>query len=508
MLAHPPFGWWWTSFLHAPLLVTAMWVAGQGEKPRLRTAAGLGAIAGVVAFGPMISWLIAPAGWIGWGLLVAVQVVWFALMAVLVVPALMSRWLPLIAALAWTGIDAWRGIVPFNGFGWGAIAYAHVDGSWLLPVARIVGGRGITLLVVVIGVAAAVVARVGWRQWRSCDAGAPEERLAATRFPMGLLVGALVVSAVAVVEPPEANGTLEVLVAQGNDIRHWEQPADDPPLEIATNLRDDTMAAIAADGVPDLVVWPESSIDRDPWTPLGAPLAPLVAEVAEHAGELITGTTLDGPDPRRNRYVAASQFVGGFDEADRYVKRRLVPFGEYVPMRPWLDWFPPLEQVPRDAISGSHAKQLTTRDAVPIAVVICFETLFTDLVRENVLAGSQPAELVLTVTNDASFQDSAEPAQHLAQSQLRAVETGRWVVHAALSGASAFIDPDGRPHQTTELFARDTIRHDVPLVQATTPYLVVGDVVGGLARVAVLALALFLLVRLRQERSEDLDATR
>ncbi|MEX0705271.1 MAG: hypothetical protein WD041_01500, partial [Nitriliruptoraceae bacterium] len=75
------------------------------------------------------------------------------------------------------------------------------------------------------------------------------------------------------------------------------------------------------------------------------------------------------------------------------------------------------------------------------------------------------------------------------QSRLRAVETGRWVVHAALSGASAFVDPDGRVHDETQVFTRDTIRRDVPLVEGRTPYLVIGDVVGWTTRIGVLLLA-------------------
>ncbi|MEX2329170.1 MAG: apolipoprotein N-acyltransferase, partial [Nitriliruptoraceae bacterium] len=266
-------------------------------------------------------------------------------------------------------------------------------------------------------------------------------------------------------------------------------PVADLAHTVATNLRDDTLAAIGDGPAPDLVVWPESSVDRDPSSGGGAMLAPLVDEVASVAGELIAGTTLDGPSPGQDRYVAASRYVGGFHEVERYVKRRLVPFGEYVPLRPLIGGFPPLEQVPRDAIAGDTPMIMHTTQGARVAVVICFETLFAGIVRGNVLAEDEPAQLVLTLTNDASFRDTGEPAQHLAQSRLRAVETGRWVVHAALSGASAFVDPDGRVHDETQVFTRDTIRRDVPLVEGRTPYLVIGDVVGWTTRIGVLLLA-------------------
>ncbi len=508
LLAHPPVGWWWTSFLAPGLLLAALDLDVRAASGRGVRAGRLGALAGLVAFAPMLSWLIAPAGVVGWGLLTLIQAAWMALLAALIRPALNSPWLAVVAAVAWTGIDAWRSIVPLNGFGWGALAYAHVDGSWLLPTARLVGGRGITLLVVLIGAAAYAAGRATVRGVRSDPDHDVERAVARARIPFGLLVGGLLVSVLATIEPPEPVGSLDVLVVQGNDIRHWEQPVADAPLTITTAQRDLTLEAIDAGGRPELTVWPESSIDRDPSTERGAPLAALVDEAAAAAGTLIAGASLDGPDPRTQRLIAAVQYQDGFHEVDRYIKRRLVPFGEFVPLRPWLDWFPPLEQVPRDAKPGQGPQTLHLPDGTPIAVAICFETLFTEVVRSNVRGERDAAQLLLAVTNDASFRDSAEPDQHLAQSQLRAVETGRWVVHGALSGASAFVDPDGALHDRTELFTRDTLRRQVPLVSGSTPFLVIGDVLGWLTRgLAVVLLGGVVLAGWRR-RSDGTGPTR
>ncbi|TVR35316.1 MAG: apolipoprotein N-acyltransferase [Nitriliruptor sp.] len=490
LAAHPPVGWWWLTFAHPPLLIAALWLAATADEgPGRWRPFGLGAVAGLVAFGPMLSWLIAPAGYVGWGLLVGVQAVWMGLLALLLSRFLDHRLLPVIAAIGWTAIDAWRAIFPLNGFEWGAIAYAHVDASWMLPMARVVGGRGITLIVALVGVAAAVAARQTVRQIRGRGDRSIEDALTGTTLPLGLMVGGLLVSILITIEAPPTEGTLDVLVVQGNDIRHWEDPVPDPPTTITTNLRDETLAAIGDGPPPDLTVWPESSIDRDLTTERGANLRSLVDEAAGVAGEMVAGATMDGPDPAANRFIAALQFDGDAQEVDRYVKRRLVPFGEYIPARELLDWFPPLEQVPRDAISGSGPQQLSTAQQVRLAVIICFETLFTDIWRTNILTGDDPAQLVLSLTNDASFRDSAEPAQHLAQVQLRAVETGRWVVHASIAGGSAFVDPAGNAHDVTPLFAVDSIRRDLPLAAGQTPYLATGDILGWTARIAVLGLA-------------------
>jgi apolipoprotein N-acyltransferase len=504
LAAHPPLGWWPTSFLAPPLLLTALWaddLAARGTGRGVR-AFRLGGLFGLVAFGPMLSWLIMPAGYVGWGLLVAVQVAWFGLLAALMRPLMHHPLAPLAFAVLWTGIDAWRAIVPLNGFEWGAIAYAHVDGSWMLPLARIVGGRGITLLVVLIGASAAVVVRATWRSVRERGGESVEVALRSTNGPIGLLVGGLLISVLATVEPPPETGSLEVLAVQGNDVRHWVDTSPDPDsrLRIATALRDETVAAVSRDGAPELTIWPESSLDRDPFTPRGAPLGALADEAAGAAGSLLTGVTLDGPDPVRERHVSAMLLQDGLTPMGRYDKRRLVPFGEYIPARPLLEGFPPLDQIPRDTLPGEGPQTLELGQGVRLAVLICFETQFMDIVRSNVLADGDPAQILLTLTNDASFGASAEPAQHLAQTRLRAVETGRWAVHAALAGGSAFVDPSGEVSQLTELFTVDSIRADVPLVDGLTPYLAVGDAIGWLTRLAVVVAAGWAVVAVRRGR--------
>lgn len=488
LLAHPPVGWWLTSFLAPVLLLAALHLDAAAARHTARgvRAARLGGVMGIVAFAPMLSWLIAPAGVVGWGLLTLVQVGWMAVLAALLRPGLDSPWLPVLTAVVWTGVDAWRAVVPLGGFDWGAIAYAHVEGSWLLPTARLVGGRGITLLVVLIAAAGYAAVRTTVLDVRADADRDLEQAVARARVPFGLLVGGMLVSVLATIEPPPTTGSLDVLVVQGNDIRHWEDPVADAPTVITTAHRDLTLAAVADGGPPQLTVWPESSIDREPTRGRGQELAALADEAARAVGTLVAGASLDGPDPSTQRLIAALHLEGGFVEVDRYIKRRLVPFGEYVPLRRWLDWFPPLEQIPRDAQPGQGPQTMVLEDGTRLAVLICFETLFGDVVRSNVRAGDEPAQLVLALTNNASFQDTGAPHQHLAQSRLRAVETGRWVVHAAISGVSAFVDPAGVVYDETPVFVQTTIRRELPLVSGSTPYLIIGDVIGWLARVGVL----------------------
>lgn len=475
--AHPPVGQPFLAFLVGPLLVAAMRVAGGGgpldrETPVRRSLATVlpAAIGGLVGYGAMISWLIAPAGTLGWALLVLIQALWLGLWSALVAPHLHRPTMPLLAAGAWVGMDTLRGLVPLSGFSWGALAYSQVDVAWFVPLGRTVGASGVTFVVVALGTALAD-GLIG--MWTGDREDPP-------RAPLAQAVGlALVVTLVTVGAPPTA-GSLDVLAVQGNDIEHWVEQDEDPPRTITRNLHRQTLESVRARGAPDLTVWPESAIDRDPSRPAWRELGELASEASAAAGVLVAGVSLDGlEDPARERIVGAwlmgPEGVGAV--RDLYVKRRPVPFGEYVPGRRWLERIPALDQVPRDAIAGPGPQAFSVAPGVTVAVVICFETLFSDLVRSNVLAG-EDAGLILSITNDAAFRRSAEPDQHLAQSRMRAIETGRWVVHAALSGSSAFVDPDGGVHEATGLFTQESIRREIPLADGRTPFLVVGDVVG------------------------------
>ena len=476
--AHPPVGFALAAFLVAPLLVAAMRVlSGDGvllPSARVAVTARIAVpalVAGIVGYGAMISWLIAPAGVLGWALLVLVQALWLGLWALLVGPHLHRPLMPVIAAAAWVGMDTLRGLVPLSGFSWGALAYSQVGVDWFVPLGRVAGASGVTFVVVLLSVAL-LDGLVG--MWTGDREDPP-------RAPLVQAVGSALAVTLITVGAPPTEGTIDVLAVQGNDIEHWILQDPDPPRTIARNLHRLTLEEVERSGPPDLVVWPESAIDRDPARAAWSDLADLASEAAAAAGALVTGVSLDGPvDPLRERIVGAWLLGPEGTDAirDLYIKRRPVPFGEYVPGRRWLEWIPALDQVPRDAIAGAVPQSFAVAPGLEVAVLICFETLFADLARSNILAGDTDAAVLLAITNDASFRRSAEPEQHLAQSRMRAIETGRWVVHAALSGSSAFVDPHGGVHQATDLFTQDAIRRDVPLAVGRTPFLAVGDVVG------------------------------
>lgn len=476
--AHPPVELGFLAYLVVPLLLASVDLVDGGPV----AGAHAGATAGLVGFLIILTWLIAPAGYLGWVLLAAVQAAWYAVTLAVIAPFRRSVWVVVVAPLAWTAMEAWRGLIPLTGFAWGELAYAHAGGSPLLPLARVIGARGVTFMTVLVGTLAYVAARRVVRSRSRSDVAI-----------LGVAVLAIVAvfgAAALAPPPPEPEGrTVDVLAVQGNDLAVPPVVGSELDRLIAQRMVDLTRRSVEEQGRPDLTVWPESSIDRDPWRPTGEDLLPYIEEAAAiTGGQLLVGMNLDGPQPRetfRNSAVLVDEHAQPLDD---YAKRRYVPFGEYVPLRSLLERIvPALRQVPRDGVPGA-GPQSVSADAVDLAVVICFETLFADIVRSNVLAGE--AGIVVAVTNDASFGRSAESDQHITQSQLRAVESGRWVLHAALSGRSALIDPSGQVVDRTDVFERATIRQDVPVVTAATPFLRWGDVVGTTTRWAGAALAL------------------
>jgi apolipoprotein N-acyltransferase len=504
--AHPPVNAWWLVFLVVPLMLAALDRAAVAAGPeRLSGPRLVGFSVGALTFFPMLVWLVPPAGFAAWIALSAGMSAWWMLMAEQLRRWVRSPWVVLVAPVIITGIESWRARVPMHGFGWGSLAYPHVEGSPLLPVARLVGETGLIFVTATLG------ALAWWGVVRVLETSPDEvgESVLGWLRPPAVPVTALAaVVAVPVLLPlsapaPDAGRSIDVLAVQGNDLYGFDGPRIEEREIITAQMLEETRSAIEAGGPADLVVWPESAIDRDPFRPGGAFLRPYVEEAVEVVGDgdLLAGVILDGEDPTAE-FVNAGLVLGpGLQVTDEYVKRQLVPFGEFVPFRPLLGDRGPFRQVPRDAVPGEGPA--TVRAAgTDVAVIICFETLFGDIVRSNIRAADGEAGLLVAITNDASFGQSAESDQHVAQSRLRAVESGRWAVHAALSGGSALIDPDGRLHAETGLFERATIRADVPLVTGSTPYLVLGDVVGWTARWAVLALVVADLWRRRRERHQ------
>jgi apolipoprotein N-acyltransferase len=238
-------------------------------------------------------------------------------------------------------------------------------------------------------------------------------------------------------------------------------------------------------GLPpvDFVVWGESSVGFD--LRRRADLMTRLVALTTRGDLLVSEDAKDAS----GRISKSAVLIGPDGEQGRYVKTRLVPFGEYIPFRSALGWLTRIsEAAGEDRVPGTGARVLNAA-GVPFGPLVCFESAFPDLGRAVVHRG---ARLIVYQSATSTFQDSWAPAQHAALGAVRAAETGRPVVQAALSGVSAAYDARGR-----RLAWLDTSRRGAVVVtlwpvsaQERTPFDRYGDVVPYVAlAVTVIAIA-------------------
>ena len=219
------------------------------------------------------------------------------------------------------------------------------------------------------------------------------------------------------------------------------------------------------DGKFDLVVWPESStgFNNDPGIHTR-----VQNDISTEATRLDSYFLIGGDRPVENQYFENyGIFINKDGEiVDQYLKQHPVPFGEYIPFRKYLDWIPPLALVPRDMVRGDGQKIFMVNDT-KISTVISFEGSFQRYIRNSVQEG---AELVVILTNQASYGESGMSDQFILMSRANAISNERPIVHAAITGKSAFIDYNGKVISKTELFETETLTEKLEISKAETPY--------------------------------------
>jgi apolipoprotein N-acyltransferase len=446
--AFPPLDQRWVALIAlVPLLL-----AFRGASTR--AGALLGLVAGAAFFGVLLYW-ISYFGYAAFIALVAAQTAFFVVFGVLAARASGSTFGRLAGVpLLWSGLEIARARYPLGGFSWGVIGYTQHTGGSMLPLAR-VGGvvlLGLAIVLVDALIAEALTSRA--------------QRLAVLVLAIGavVLLPALLPLGIA----GRAARTLDVAAVQGNvprerftGIGRRGRIGPEDFTIVDNHLR--VTKELLTQPKPDLIVWPENAFDRDPrfnadmFDPVVETLnrigAPLLAGAILDAGERFTNTNLlIEPDGKIEQ---------------RYDKVHLVPFGEYVPWHFFRSLVPALDrELPTDAIAGRKLVVFHVGDA-RVGTLICFESTYPELGRSLVRDG---AEILIVTTNNASFGTSPAAREHLAMSQVRAVELGRAVVHDAISGISAIIQPNGKITRESKLFTADLLRARLPLATGETPY--------------------------------------
>lgn len=352
-------------------------------------------------------------------------------------------------ASLWVLLEYVRGKL-LSGFPWALLAHSQWRALPLLQICDLTGAWGLSfLLASVNGVLWTLLSRP--RCWRR-----------ATACGLLPLLSALLYGAVKLKEPlpPPA---IRVGIVQGNirqDLK-WKEAYRRETLTIHREL---TLKLAKAS--PQMVIWPETAF------PESFPKGELSEEVRETAREARSYLLFGAVREEGGRYYNSAFLLSPEGEVlGHYDKLHLVPFGEFIPLREYLE---PLfgQLASLGDLTPGQQMALFRLPQGDFAVLICFEVIFPELSR---LALGRGADFLVTITNDAWFGCTSAPYQHMAQVIFRAVEGRTWFARAANTGISGIVDPRGRVVRKTEIFTRGAFTGLVGKTEGPTPYQRMGD---------------------------------
>jgi apolipoprotein N-acyltransferase len=359
--------------------------------------------------------------------------------------------------VAFLGLEEVRARFPFGGFGWLRIGFSQADA----PYARLASVGGVSLLslaTLLLGVAAFALAKRG----------------SGLALP-GIAI-ALTLSGIFIFPNNSPRQTFQVLAAQGS-VPKLGLDFNERATEVFYRHLTATEKALTKGQKPDLIIWPENSVDVDPFNnqKIGSAISALVdkAEVP-----LIIGAVLRTDGQLQNASILWEPKTGA---STRYLKRHLTPFGEVMPLRSTLTFFSDLPNQIEDFSAGAQAVIHKVGQA-NIAPVICFELIDDHLIQNS--AGR--SNLFVVQTNSATFANTAESAQQLAITRIRSIEHARYAVSVSTVGISAIVDTNGIVLESTEENVAASINRAVALNATETIY----DRVGQYAWVLILLVGL------------------
>lgn len=463
-LAFPAPAWWWLAWFGVVPLLLVVRAAPTPWAAALRAWWGIGGFVLTTqhwlatSIGPMLAvfavgfgalWL--PWGWLAHRLLSATVTTGRTVAALVVLP---SAWVAaeVVRSVPWLG-GPWASL---GGSQWNqpvTLASASVGGVWLTSFLLVATNTAIAGMIVHRDVRGRLVALV-------CVVAC------AGAGPAWYLLG-----------PAPAGGpTVRVALVQPGNI------VDSRARQAAS----ETLTATVAGQRPDLVVWGESSVGQD-LTSHPEVLARLVDVSRQVGADLLVNVDAAAPS---GRIYKSAVLVGERGTLGSYQKSRLVPFGEYVPLRPvfgWITRYTKAADEDRERGTGPVELRINARGALVIGPLISYETTFSDLARRQAQLG---AELLVYQSSTSTFQGTWAQPQLAALPAVHAAEVGLPAVHVGLSGDSSAFDARGRRLAWCPSGYQSVVVVTVSLASTTTLYQRLGDWVP-VSAFAILGVALF-----------------
>lgn len=368
---------------------------------------------------------------------------------------LYARWLRAWPSGNWLGFAAlwvlmeWFRSWFLTGFPWLYIGYAHLD-SPLTGWAPVAGVYGIGLALALTAAALAMLV-----------SAQPQRAFAPLLLCAALWFAGWLLNDVKWVEP--AGEPIPVALVQANIPQQlkWDRAYYEQTL--------DSYRELSAPLWPEarIVVWPEAAIPAF-YQDAAAFLDSQAALARARGSTLITGVPYRAePTPEFPRGPVHNSIVALGEGSGLYHKVRLVPFGEYVPLQHWLRGLIRFFDLPMSDFAAGPKEQAPLQAAgVALAPFICYEVVYPELVANWL----PQADALITISNDAWFGRSIGPLQHLQMAQMRALESGRYMLRGTGNGVTAIIDERGRITAQLPQFERGVLRGEFMPMRGATPF--------------------------------------
>ena len=250
-----------------------------------------------------------------------------------------------------------------------------------------------------------------------------------------------------------------VLMIQG-DVPNYGLDFNSRAKAVFYNHFERTQRELAKDSNVDFILWPENSVDVDPFLNKD-----VNASLNSIQKPLIVGAIID-----KGNSVYNTSILWDEELPDTYFKQHLTPFGEYIPLRSLARLVSPLVDDVEDFSPGNGSKTFSIGH-IKVAPVICYELINDDLL----VKAAADSNILAVQTNSATFGMSAESAQQMSITRIRAIEHGRNIASVSTTGYSAIIDFSGKVSEQSSMGTAATIRAKIGLVEGQTPRDKAGD---------------------------------
>lgn len=354
-------------------------------------------------------------------------------------------------ACAWY-LREWALTWMLTGFPWLYVGYGFME----TPLAGFIPVIGVTGLGFIVALAAGLVTLA---LKAALKKGERKTTLAASLIIVSLVGTGWGLGLVKFVDP--VGETISVSVVQGNidQAVKWRREMAGPIIDTYTGLTDTEWGR-------DLILWPEAAI-----TVFRGPAAPLLDQL-DRRGKASGSTLVLGiPDTSAEGHFFNTAFAVGNGDG-RYVKRRLVPFGEYVPLENWLRGVIGVLDLPM----ARNQKGPSEQDPIKVghltaSLSICYEVIYPEIVRQT----AADPDFLITISNDTWFGDSIGPWQHLQMARARALENGRYMVRGTNNGVTAIINERGEIEDRLAQFEQGVLRGNIAVMAGATPWVTYGS---------------------------------